>query len=427
MKQKFSKFVGLLSIMALFSALGLTACSSNTQTSSDAALTGGVAATVNGKEVMEDDVTNLVQSWRTMNGLSEDDAWGSYLVSINEDIPQFREMMIDSFVAEILVAQAAEEMGISVSDEELDEAVSSMRSNYDSDEAWQSALEQAGTTEEKYRESVYKSMLESKVQEKVAEDAEPVSDEEKLETAQMYASYIDGSRRSSHILFNLEDKETAESVLAQLQNGEIEFEEAAKEYSQDRSGAEGGDVGWDKINNFVTEYAEALAELEVGEMSGLVESQYGYHIIKCTDLFTVPEEGITSIDQLPQELVDIINSELESSAKTTAVSDWYTKYKEEADIVINDMPEGLPYDIDLAPYQAEADAAAAAEGEASSDGLVVETEPVEGETADTEATAEGDAASEDAAAEGETEGDTAEGEATDATTEQPAEISSSAA
>ena len=323
MNTKSIKKLSIALLLSLAAAFGLAACNSSESTSSSSieGLTGGIAATVNGQEIPEDDVTTYIQSYRSYNGLDDDDAWGNYLVSVGEDVKQFREDFIDYFISQKLTAQACEERGIEVTDEEIDKEIEQMRSYYSSDEAWQTALEQAGLTEESYRDSLRTSMLDEKLQEEIGKEAEPVSETERLETAQMYASFIDGSRRSSHILFNLEDKETAEKVLAMINNNEISFEDAAKEYSEDTSGAEGGDVGWDKINSFVEEYANALSELEVGQVSGLVESQYGYHIIKCTDLFTVPEGGITSADQLPEALLEVIDEQLQSSAKTTAVND----------------------------------------------------------------------------------------------------------
>lgn len=407
------KHAGITLAAALIAALALVGCNSNVTAASSSSvegLTGGVAATVNGNEIMEDEVTTLIQSWRSANGLSDQDTWGNYLVSINDDPVMFREEIIDLFISQKLVAQACEERGIEVTDEELDESVANMRANYESDEAWEEALAQAGTTEEEYRENVKNSMLEQRLQDAIAEEADTtVTEEDMLEAAQMYATYIDGSRRSSHILFSLDDEETAKQVLEQLKNGEIEFEDAVSEYSIDTaSAAEGGDVGWDMINSFVTEYSEGLSALDAGEMSDLVESQYGYHIIKCTEIYTAPEDGVTSLDQVPDDLVEIITSELESGAQTTAISEWYSEYKEAADIVINDMPEGLPYDVDMSLYQTDEDEDADESGlevevDSSEEGIELEDEA--------EAEADSEATSEDAAA---------------TTDEQPAEISSEA-
>lgn len=438
---KFVKHAGFMVVVALAAVLALAGCNSNVSapsSSSEETLTGGVAATVNGNEIMEDEITRFIQSWRNANGLAEQDAWGNYLASINDDPAMFREEIIDYFISQILVTQACEERGIELTDEEVDDAVERMRANYDDDEAWTAALTQAGTTEEDYRESVKNGLLEQRLQEAVVDESDTsVSDEDMLDAAQMYASYIDGSRRSSHILFNLDDKETAERVLEQLKNGEITFEDAVSEYSVDPGSAEqDGDVGWDRINSFVTEYSEGLEKLAEGEMSDLVESQYGYHIIKCTEIYTAPEDGVTSLDQIPEDLVNIIRSELESSAETSAVSEWYTEYKEAADIVINEMPEGLPYYVDMENYNTE--------DESTDDGsLELETIPEDAEAeadaeadveAEVEAGAEDGAADAEAAADGadEAEANVDAADAADAdveaegANEQPAEISSEA-
>ena len=67
----------------------------------------------------------------------------------------------------------------------------------------------------------------------------------------MYDTTYDGAKRSSHILFDSGDEATAREVLDKLNAGELDFAEAAKEYSKDGSASDGGDVGWDKTSSFV--------------------------------------------------------------------------------------------------------------------------------------------------------------------------------
>ena len=123
------------------------------------------------------------------------------------------------------------------------------------------------------------------------------TDEEVLEYAKTAVASYDGAKKSPISLFDADDKETAQSVLDQINSGELDFAEAAKEYSTDTgSAADGGDVGWDKLTTFVDEYQDALDSLEVGQVSGLVESDYGYHIIKCTEEFTAPPRSPRSTD-----------------------------------------------------------------------------------------------------------------------------------
>ena len=332
--------------LAATCAIGLIACSS-----SGSANSGLVAATVNGVEILEDDITNSIESARSTMGYDTDDTWGEYLVTYGYTPESIREQMIESFIEEELIRQAAAENDITIDSSTIDGYVEQIKAYYDSDEAWQSALESVGMTEEQYRENIETSLMSQELQSIVVSSDEP-TEEELMEYASSYASYYDGAKRSSHILFDADDTETAQSVLDQINAGEIDFASAAQEYSQDSSASSGGDVGWDALTTFVDEYQDALDQLSEGEVSGLVTSTYGIHIIMCTEEFTAPDE-LTSSDELPDEIREELIEYVQEQNLSTDFSEWLTAYEEEADIVINDMPEGLPYDIDLTPYQTE--------------------------------------------------------------------------
>ncbi len=184
----------------------------------------------------------------------------------------------------------------------------------------------------------------------------------------------------------------AQKVLDQINAGEIEFAKAAKKYSEDSSADKGGDVGWDKLTTFVPEYQDALSKLGVGQVSGLVKTTYGYHIIKCTELFEVqavtsldevPEgirtyvsdmlesqavaglvkttygyhiikctelfevQAVTSLDEVPEGIRTYVSDMLESQAVATTYGEWLTDYTEKAEIKINPMPENVPYNVDM--------------------------------------------------------------------------------
>lgn len=406
--------------LTLALAAGLVGCGSATSGNAGSAssvegLTGGVAATVNGTEIAEDTITTYIQSFRSSTGQTEEQAWGEYLASVGLDPASIRKEVIEFYISLELERTGAEEMGITVTEEEVTEQIALMRANYSSDEAWEEALAQAGMTEDEYRDNLTSSILESHMQDKLAEDAGPVTDEDILEDVKMYAEYFNGAKRSSHILFAEDDKETAEKVLSQLKSGELDFAEAAKEYSQDtRSGAEGGDIGWDMMSmmqgsGLVEEYTNALAELDKDEMTEeLVKSTYGYHIIKVTDVYTLPEGGITSVDQAPTELVDYLRSIHESNKGPEAFNEWLEKTREEADVVINEMPEGLPYDLDITKYQTAESSSSEVAGE---DEIVIDEEEdtIEGELTEEEAAAllEEEGQTADAAADGASSADAA--------------------
>ena len=364
-------------------------------------LTGGVAATVNGTDIAEDKVTSYIQDLRTQQGVTGDEEFAEYLNSIGYTPESMREAIVDMYVTQELESKAAAEEGIEVTDEELDGVIEPMRENYDSDEAWTEALESVGLTEDTYRERVRQQMIEEKLQDAVIdEDKAKADDETVLGYVQMYASGLDGMKRSSHILFEADDEETAKKVLEEINNG-ADFAELAKQYSTDDGSKEnGGDVGWEGLgNSFVTAYSDALAKLDKGETSGLVTSEFGIHIIRCTDVWNAPKE-ITKLSDVPDELVDVVRTQMaDPQAKQAAFSEYIEGLRDKADIHVNDMPSGLPYAVDMSKYssstEGDEEAADAEEGdevEVDGDDAEVEVEDAD-DAADADADADAEAES----------------------------------
>ena len=286
---------------------------------------------------------------------------------------------------------------------DIDSAMEETKAMFESDEAFQEALEASSMTEESYIEDVIRpNLLQTKLAEAVAaQDTEGEGEDATLAQAQAMSEQFNGAKRSSHILLTAEEGEDdaalaarAQELLDQINAGEISFEDAASQYSTDTgSAANGGDVGWDALSTFVTEYQDALAGLEKDQIvAAPVKSEYGYHIIKVTDVYEVPEGGITSVDQLPTEFQEYLTY-MEQSNASQNFSTWFEEYRNNAEITVNPMPEGLPYAIDLAPY--EEAAAQNAEGDAAA---TEGTEQPSDETMSAEDQAAADAAAADAAA-----------------------------
>ena len=87
---------------------------------------------------------------------------------------------------------------------------------------------------------------------------------------------------------NEEEAELSRNKLTEIKekilSGEESFEDMARKYSSDPgSGANGGDLGWSKRGSFVTEFEAAAYDLDINEISEIVETQFGYHIIKLID------------------------------------------------------------------------------------------------------------------------------------------------
>jgi parvulin-like peptidyl-prolyl isomerase len=195
-------------------------------------------------------------------------------------------------------------------------------------EAYEQALKQNNITEEQLRQDLRESILPvQEVQEKVASDAEP-SDEEiqKYYEQNKEAQFTTPEQRCvRHILFNKDQKEKAEDVKQQLENGG-DFAKLAKENSQDPGSAEnGGDLGCLGKGETVPEFEKAAFGAEQGEIVGPVETEFGYHILKVTD---VKPEQTRSI----QEVESQIRSQLAAEKQTEEFNKWIEEQKKERNV-----------------------------------------------------------------------------------------------
>lgn len=376
-KSSILKAIAALSLSTIC-ILGVVGCTSGEEETapdalqSDTGLTGGVAASVNGTEIEEDKVTRIINNFRIRGGYETDEDWKEYLENNRYTVESIRDEVLDSLIDQELVLQCAEQRGVTVTDEEIDGYVQEMRANYSSDEAWQTGLEGAGFDDEQgYRDALRYSILNKKLEDGFEAESEP-TEEELVAEAQTSMTTYSGAKRSSHILFNEEDEELAKSVLDQIRNGEISFADAATQYSTDTGSAEkGGDVGWDKLTTFVTEYQEALDNMHTGDVSDLVKSEYGYHIITVTEEFTAPET-LESTSQIPTDILEQIKSSMTTTGSSDAKDAWLKEMRETNDVVVYPMPENVPYWVELDESQEEQDEINAAAEEELADNVADE-------------------------------------------------------
>ena len=363
--------IGVAAMVLSVSTMACAGVLNQTQQASEGyELTGGVAATVDGQSIGEDTITRQIMSTRESLGYESDADWASYLSSSGLTPESYRESLIESYARSYLLQVAVKEHDIAVSEEELNAAWDEDVASYGDEQTFVSLLESMGMTKDSYLDSLSTSLAQDKLRDEVAPVEEPTDEEIVAYANENLASYND-ARRSSHILFKVaedaddatreEARTKAQEVLDKLNAGEVSFEDAAKEYSEDGSAENGGDVGWDKLTTFVTEYQDALSQLAPGQMSGIVETTYGYHIIKCTDLFHVDGE-VTSVDQIPEEIRDQFVQTIEQTAQSTAYNEWFEQYVADADIQINPMPEDVPYNVDMNEATSD-DAASTQDGE----------------------------------------------------------------
>jgi peptidyl-prolyl cis-trans isomerase C len=102
--------------------------------------------------------------------------------------------------------------------------------------------------------------------------------------------------RASHILVKSEAE--AQDILGQLKKGG-NFEELAAKYSIDAAKTKGGDLGWFGKGSMIPEFEKVVFNMKEGEISGVVKTQFGYHIIKLTGKRPA---GIPSFDEVKEQL-----------------------------------------------------------------------------------------------------------------------------
>ena len=258
---------------------------------------------------------------------------------------------------------------------DVEEAWQEAVASYSSEDEFVALLEQIGYTEESYKESIRQSLESEKFRDEVAPAEEPTDDEIIAHANENLSAYND-ARRSSHILIKVaedaddatreEAKAKAQDILDRINAGEITFEDAAKEYSEDSSAADGGDVGWDKLTTFVDPYQQALSALDTDQVSGVVESDYGYHIIKCTGHFYV-DGSVSSIDQIPEDLRETFAESISNTNQDAAYQEWLENLRAEADIQINEMPADVPYNVSTTTTSDEAGDTESDEGDAAAE------------------------------------------------------------
>jgi len=151
-----------------------------------------------------------------------------------------------------------------------------------------------------------------------------------------------------HILVGTEPE--AKAVLAQLKKG-ADFSALAREKSKCPSAQKGGDLGWATKGMMVPEFENVAFALKKGEMSGVVKTQFGYHVIMCDDieagkLMELTEAKPAIERQMKGEKSEgAIKALLEQVKKNTPITineDYFKKAQEEA-AQTQPMPEpGLP-------------------------------------------------------------------------------------
>ncbi|WP_336818405.1 peptidylprolyl isomerase SurA [Cedecea sp. MMO-103] len=246
-----------------------------------------VAAVVNNGVVLESDVDGLMQSVK----MNSRDA-GQQL----PDDATLRHQIIERLIMDQIVLQMGQKMGVKITDDELDQAIANIaKQNNMTMDQMRSRLAYDGVNYNTYRSQIRKEMTISEVRNNEVRRRVSILPQEVDALAQQVGNQNDSSTELnlSHILIALPEnpssaqvddaEKQARNVVDQARNG-ADFGKLAISYSADQQALKGGQMGWGRIQELPSIFAQALSTAKKGDIIGPIRSGVGFHILKVNDM-----------------------------------------------------------------------------------------------------------------------------------------------
>jgi len=316
-----TRLAGIICIFLLLTALSSFAA---------AEMIDGIAAVVNGEIITTYDVD------KETTVIGKDPAGKSSPLT---DTPQLRTAALNQLIDKKLIDLKIRDLGIKVSDEEVRQAIDDVKKqNNLSQEALVSALASQGLTFEQYRYQLREQIERLRL---ISQEVRAKIQVSESEMKEYYESnrkrFSDEMFQARHIFFALNDKTqeadvkrimaTAMSVLQEVRNGS-DFGELAKKYSDDTSTAkDGGELGTFKKGDMLHDIENTLETMKPGEISNLVETKAGLHIIQ---LEKKTETNTKTFSEVKQEIEEI----LYKKKSEERFNQWASELKKNASIDI---------------------------------------------------------------------------------------------
>jgi peptidyl-prolyl cis-trans isomerase SurA len=282
---------GIRAILPLFTAVTilLSAVSGSSYASE---LIDGIEAVVGNYIILKSEVAFQVQLWAMQQNRGE--------LSPGE-LEKVRAELVEQMVDDkLILIRALKDTSINVSSEEIEEALDyrleELKSRFPSQGDFERQMALEGLTyrelknkfREEMRNKLYKDRLISRELSKIS-----ILPSEVRSFFEVYKDSLPAHPeivKLAHILLNVEPSQaTLDSARARaarvrdLLDGGADFAQLAEQYSDDPSASNGGDIGYFSRGDLVEEFEAAAFGLDIGEISDIVQTQYGFHIIKCED------------------------------------------------------------------------------------------------------------------------------------------------
>jgi peptidyl-prolyl cis-trans isomerase C len=290
---------------------------------------GIMVVSINGREIYEGEIAKEIDRIRAqLSGrvsTEQMDGMGTVI----------RQQAINTTINRVLLEQAADREGITVTEGKVDERSEQIKTSFGSEEMFLEQLDASGLTEAGFKQEV---KLAIKIETLLDKQTGGIVEASDAKVREFYESNLDRFKRpervqASHILIPIsetdgeaerqEKRRKIEGILDELKAG-ADFAELAREHSSCPSKTRGGDLGFFARGQMVEEFENAAFAMEVGSVSEVVETRFGYHIIKVTNHqqpSVIPlEEARTDIESglVNQEKQQVVASYIDS-LRTAAV------------------------------------------------------------------------------------------------------------
>jgi len=247
----------------------------------------GLAARVNGVGISNETLERNYEEYLSENNVNV------AAIRYPDRIDAMRRETLDLLINQELLWQAAQKQGIVATPEEVSRALDDMQTQFHTEEAFLSRLAIEGYNRESYRMHLKRLVSARKYLDTLSGEV-AVSD---TEVHTFYTENPDKFRlpeqvRARHILLKLNPgddeqvkhavREKMAGILAEAGNGG-DFAALARQYSEDASATQGGNLGFFARGEMVKPFEEAAFGLQPGELSAIVETPFGLHLIKLED------------------------------------------------------------------------------------------------------------------------------------------------
>jgi len=206
-----------------------------------------------------------------------------------------RRQVLDHMVLQRLQLQVAKRLGIRINDDKLNRVLNNIaRQNQLSLDQFRGLLQKEGYDFADFRENIRDQMIISQLHQREIDDKVTVTDQEVSDFLANQKAHkgMDEEYHLAHILISLPEGATpdqiqaaqarAKKVLQELRGG-ADFSQTAIAVSAGQNALKGGDLGWRKAGQLPTPFADVVTKLHVGDISGLIRSPSGFHIVKLLD------------------------------------------------------------------------------------------------------------------------------------------------